>query len=160
MRISSMLSSGWIAPVLLGLTCSVCAGQDLTFGGSWHLNVEKSRWGSATKPFSVSIVIEHREPVIEYHGTVTYANEETRVFGFSGAFDGKPYRMTRSYGDGEIILKRVDGYTFDSTFRSDDGSYTETARTSLSRDGKLLTRKLTVKSPEGKKSWTEIYEKR
>jgi hypothetical protein len=132
----------------------------LTFSGSWHLNVEKSRWGSATKPFSVVIVMEHREPIIEYHGTVTYMNEETRAFGFSGAFDSKPYRMTRSYGDGEITLRRVDGLTFDSTFRSDDGNYTESARTSLSRDGKLLTRKLAVTSPDGKKSWTEVYEKR
>jgi hypothetical protein len=106
------------------------------------------------------IAIEHREPVIEYQGTVTYTNEETRAFGFSGAFDGKPYRMTRSYGDGEIRLRRVDGLTFDSAFQSDDGNYTEAARTSLSRDGKLLTRKLTVKTPDGKKSWTETYEKR
>ena len=160
MRISSMFSSARIAPVLLVLTWGVCAGQSQTFSGSWHLNVDKSRWGAATKPFSVVIVIDHREPAIEYQGSVTYANEESRAFGFAGAFDGKPYKMSRSFGDGEITLRRADALTFDSTFRSDDGQYIETARTSMSRDGKMLTRKLTVKTPDGTKSWFEVYEKR
>jgi hypothetical protein len=160
MRISSAFSSTWAAPVLLALTWGVCAGQTRSFSGSWHLNVEKSRWGSASKPFSVVIVIDHREPRIQYHGDVTYANEDERTFGFSGAFDGKPYRMSRSFGDGMITLRRLDESTVDSTFRTDDGLYTETARTSISRDGKTLTRKLTMRAPDGNTSWTEVYDKR
>lgn len=160
MRISLMFSSARVTPALLVLAWGVCAGQGQTFSGSWHLNVDKSRWGATTKPFSVVIVIDHHEPAIKYKGSVTYANEESRAFGFAGAFDGKPYKMSRSFGDGEITLRRVDGLTFDSTFRSDDGQYIETARTSMSRDGKMLTRKLTVKAPDGTKSWFEVYEKR
>jgi len=122
--------------------------------------VEKSRWGQASRPSSVVIVIDHHEPEIQYHGAVTYINEDTRAFGFTGAFDGKPYKMSRSFGDGMITLRRVDEYTFDSTFRTGDGLYTETARTSISRDGKTLTRKLTVRSADGSKSWVEVYDKR
>ena len=160
MRISSTLISTWFASALLALTCGVCAGQSRTFGGTWSLNVEKSRWGSVAKPFSVVLIIDHHGPEIHYRGTVTYANEDTREFGFAGAFDGKPYRMTRSFGDGLITLRKVDESTFDSTFRTDNGLHTETATTSLSRDGRILTRRLSVRSPEGSKSWTEVYEKR
>ena len=160
MRISSPFSITWVAPALLALAWSASASQSQTFTGNWHLNVEKSRWGSTSKPLTVIIIIDHREPQIQYHGTVTYANESTRTFGFTGSFDGKPYKMTRSFGDGMITLHRVDEATFDSTFHTDDGQYTETARTSISRDGKTLTRKLSVRSPEGTKSWTEVYDKR
>jgi hypothetical protein len=138
----------------------VCAGQSQIFSGNWRLNVEKSRWGQATKPISVVIVIDHREPAIQYYGAVLYVNEDTRAFGFAGAFDGKPYKMSRSFGDGMITLRRVDELTFESTFRTDDSLYTETARTSISRDGKTLTRKLTVRAPDGSKSWVEVYDKR
>lgn len=159
MQISSMFSSRWVATFLV-FAWSTCAAQTQNFSGNWHLNVEKSRWGATTKPVAVVVAIDHHGDEIQYHGSVTYANEETRAFGFGGAFDGKPYRMSRSYGDGQITLRRIDISTFDSVFHSDDAQYTETARTTVSRDGKLLTRKLTLQSPEGKKSWTEIYEKR
>jgi hypothetical protein len=160
MRIISMFSSAWGAPVLLVLATGICAGQTQNLSGNWHLNVEKSHWSSATKPVSVVLVIDHHEPQLKYTGTVTYANEDERSFGFDGAFDGKPYRMSRSFGEGSITLHRVDAWTVESSFRSDDGQFTETAHTTISRDGKTLTRKLTARSPGGNTSWTEIYEKR
>lgn len=160
MRISSVFSSAWVAPLLIVLASGVCAGQARNLSGNWHLNVEKSSWSSATKPVSVVLAIDHREPQLKYSGTVTYANEEERSFGFDGALDGKPYRMSRSFGEGSITLHRVDVRTVESSFRSDDGQFTETARTTVSRDGKTLTRKLTARSPGGNTSWTEIYEKR
>lgn len=160
MRISAPFISFWVAPALLIMAGSLCAAQTPALSGNWHINVSKSKWGSTTKPVSVVVVIDHRDPEIHYHGAVTYANEDTREFGFTGAFDGKPYRMSRSFGEGMITLRRLDALTFESTFRTDDGQYTEEARTMLSRDGRTLTRKLTVRSPEGVRSWTELYEKR
>ncbi|NWF83016.1 MAG: hypothetical protein HXY18_04210 [Bryobacteraceae bacterium] len=148
------------AALLLALSCGAFAVQPPTLTGNWHLNVEKSKWGAMTKPLSVILKIEHNEPNLSYHGTVTYANEEERPFGFSGAFDGKPYPMSRSFGDGEIVMKRIDAYTIESSFRTPDGKYVESARTTLSRDGRTMTRALKLTSPEGKKNWTEIYEKR
>lgn len=144
----------------LTLLWSLCAAQPTSMTGNWHLNVEKSKWGSASKPVSVVVIIEHSEPSIHYHGNVTYANEDERPFAFTGSFDGKPYPMTRSFGDGLITLSRLDPFTVESVFRSNDGAYTETARTMLSRDGRTLTRQLRVTSPEGAKKWTEVYEKR
>lgn len=159
MRLSATYSASRLVPVLLALTWGVCAGQSQTFSGNWHLDVEKSSWGPVSRPVSVVIVIDHHDPAITYQGTVIYANEDTRTFGFAGAFDGKPYPMSRSYGNGAITLQRVDPYTFSSTFHSDDGRYTESARTWISRDGKTLRRQLTLRAPEGTKHWLEVYRK-
>lgn len=160
MRNSSRSFRGRLASALGLLTVCLCAGQAPSLSGTWHVNVAKSKWGTVSKPVSVVLEIEHKDKDIHYHGAVTYANEDTREFGFTGAFDGKPYRMSRSYGEGSITMRRVDSFTFESTFRSDDGQYTEDARTTLSGDLKTLTRRLTLRSPEGTKSWTEVYEKK
>jgi hypothetical protein len=150
-----------LAPALLwaGLSPSPPSGPgDLT--GDWHLNVAKSRWGSMNKPHSVVVRIEHKEPAFSYYGEIQYANEDTRSFAFDGAIDGKSYPVTRSYGPGTMVLKRLETYSIESVYRSDSGLYTETTRTSVSRDGKLLTRRLRLQSPDGVKTWTEIYERR
>lgn len=148
----------WLAPVLT-LAWGVCAAQTASFSGNWRLNVSKSRWGSVQKPLSVTLYVEHREPVLEYRGQVIYANEDTRDFAFTGQFDGKEYAMVRSVGAGTITLTRVDAFTFDSVFRTDDHTCVETARTSISRDGRTLTRRLRLQTPQGTKSWTEVYER-
>jgi hypothetical protein len=148
------------APVCLTLFMGVCAAQPGNLTGNWHLNVQKSHWGSTPKPHSVVLIIDHKEPSLEYRGTVVYANEDARDFGFFGAFDGKPYAMSRSYGPGSITLKRVDGLSFDSVFTSEDGRYVERTRTLLARDGKTLTRQIRVESKDGNRSWTEVYERR
>ncbi len=139
---------------------ALCAAQPANLSGNWQLNVSRSKWGNVNKPVSVMLTIEHQEPKLSYHGTVQYANEDEREFGFSGAIDGKPYPMSRSYGEGEIVIVRVDERTIDSTFRTPDGNTVETARTIVSRDGRVLERRLKLVSPEGTKRWTEIYERR
>jgi hypothetical protein len=139
---------------------SLTAAQESSLTGDWALNVAKSRWGNTTRPVSVVLTIDHNEPSIHYRGSVLYADEESREFGFSGAFDGKPYRMSRSFGDGTIILRRLTAHTFESVFTTDSGDYSETARTTLSADGRTLVRKLTVRTPGGRRTWTEVYEKR
>ena len=141
-----------IAPALLAETPG-----NLT--GTWYLNVDKSQWGSAKKPVSVVLKMEHKEPAIRYSGTVSYVNEDTRDFAFDGAIDGTSYPMTRSYGAGTAVLRRVDAGTFEAVFRTADGAYVETARTSLSKNGTTLTRKVNLKTPQGSSAWTEIYER-
>jgi hypothetical protein len=160
MRKSSLFSSTWVAAALLALTLGVCGADGQTFNGNWHLNLEKSRWASGAKPGNVVIVIDYLEPLIQYRGAVIYSSEDMRVFAFAGALDGKPYRASRSYGEGTVALHRVDPLTIDSIFRTDNGLYTETARTALARDGKTLTRRLTVESPDGRQSWVEVYDRR
>lgn len=154
------LAFSWAVPVCLTLLSGVCAAQPGNLTGSWHLNVAKSHWGSTPKPHSVVLTIDHKEPSIQYQGSVIYANEDAREFGFYGAFDGKSYAMTRSFGSGSIVLKRIDGLTFDSVFTTEDGRSVEKTRTTLSRDGKILTREIRVQSPDGNRNWTEVYDRK
>jgi hypothetical protein len=149
----------WLVPAFLSVALGVCAGQPANLSGTWHLNIEKSRWGSKVQPLSVTLFIEHQEPILRYRGTVTHVNEDTRDFTFEGAIDGKPYSMAASGGVGTVVLHRVDANTFESVFRNADGTYMETARTSLSRDGRLLTRQIRLRTPEGTQTWTEVYER-
>ncbi len=155
-----MRASVPLASVCLTLLWGVCGAQINNLSGTWNLNVEKSTWGAATKPVSVIIVISHNEPNLEYHGTVIYANEDAREFSYSGAINDKSYAMSRSFGDGSLTMHRVDPWTIDSVFRTEDGANIETARTTVSRDGKTLTRRLRLQSPDGAKTWTEIYDRR
>lgn len=152
-----MLASLVSASLFLG---ALAAAQPANLSGNWQLNVARSKWGNVNRPVSVLLTIDHQEPKLSYHGSVLYANEDQREFGFSGAIDGKPYPMSRSFGEGEITLVRVNDRTVDSTFRTHDGNYIETARTTISRDGQTLERQLKLVSPEGTKKWTEIYERR
>jgi len=149
----------WLVPAFLSVALGACAGQPANLSGSWHLNIEKSRWGSKVKPQSVTLFIEHQEPMLRYRGTVTHVNEDTRDFTFEGAIDGKSYSMVGSGGVGTVVLHRVDANTFESVFRTTDTTCSETARTSRSRDGRLLTRQIRLRTPEGTLTWTEVYER-
>jgi hypothetical protein len=148
------------ALVLFVTAVGICAGQNANLSGSWQLNVEKSHWGSKPKPVSVSLVIEHKDPALKYHGTVNEGLENTRDFSFDGAIDGKSYPMTAAAGPGQAVLKRVDANTIQSEFKSADGKRIETTRTSVSRDGKVLTRTIREKTPEGTKTWSEVYDRK
>jgi hypothetical protein len=149
-----------LVPVVLSLGLGLALGQPANLTGTWHLNTEKSRWGQMRKPMSVVLTIDHKEPVFRYTGSILYANEDTREFGFEGAIDGKEYPMTRSVGRGKVTLRRAGPNRFDSTFQTDDGVSMETAVNTLSRDGRTLTRELRLRTLEGTKSWTEVYERR
>ena len=148
------------ALILCLAAVGICAAQNANLSGSWQLNVEKSHWGSKPKPVSVSLVIEHNDPALKYHGTVNEGLEHTRDFSFEGAIDGKSYPMTAAAGPGQAVLKRVNASTIESEFKSSDGRSTETTRTSVSRDGKVLTRTIREKTPEGTKTWSEVYDKK
>jgi hypothetical protein len=155
-----MRTLSWFVPAFLSVALGVCAGQTANFTGSWQLSVVKSHRGAKPKPFSVVLVIEYKDPVLQYRGAVTHVSEDTRDFTFSGAHDGKEYPMVNSLGAGIAVLRRVDANTFESAFRNADGTGLETARTSLSRDGRSLIRQIRQQTPEGTRIWTEIYERR
>jgi hypothetical protein len=141
---------------LSALSLPVLRAADPSLSGKWFLNVEKSTWGKKQKPHSVVVTIEHSEPTLKYSGVVTADTDGGgRPFEFSGAIDGKEY----PYRDGKIVIRRIDSHTTTSSYTSTDGTVTETARTTLSRDGKTLTRVIEGKGPEGRLRWTEVYER-
>ena len=129
--------------------------RDMT--GEWTLDVEGSSWGNAHRPLGVAMSIDHREPMFKYSGSILYTNEDTRQFAFDGRIDGRDYVMERSFGAGRIVIRRLSASSIRSVFRTDDGQYTETAVTTISRDGMRLTRRIHVTGPAGDTHWTECY---
>ena len=153
------MSTRNLLAVLAFLVLPACAADIPDLGGVWKLNVERSTWGRMAKPVSVILEINHNQLSLSYSGLVTYANEESREFGFAGAIDGNEYPMVRSFGSGKCLFRRISLTTVESVFHSDDGLYTETSRMVVSRDGRTMTRYMYLKSPEGDRNWTEVYER-
>jgi hypothetical protein len=143
----------------LALSLGICAAQVADLTGIWKLNVQKSSWGKRAKVVSALVNIEHREPSVKYSGTVVDAQQEMRQFAFEGRIDGKQYPTTTSYGEGKVTLSRVDQRTVRAELRSNDGRSTQSITTTVSRDGRVMTRWFRFKTPDGTVSWTEVYEK-
>jgi hypothetical protein len=151
----------------LGIAISLVNGllmaQAPDLSGTWRLNVEKSVWGKHPKPSGATVTIEHHEPAFKYSGKVVMGlgseTADQRSFHFDGAVDGKEYPVTGSAGEGKLTVRRIDQHTIASELRSQDGKVLETAKTTVTRDGKQLVREVKAAGPNGDISWTEIYDR-
>jgi len=146
-----------LAAVLLP---DISPAQVADMSGTWVLNKKRSSWGSSVRPFDVYMRIDHREPLLKYDGTVTYANEGTREFAYDGAIDGQPRTAARPAGSGTMTHQRIGPREFKTEFRVTGGHYVQTVDTVISRDGKTLTRSLRIETSEGVSRWTEVYDRK
>ena len=153
------MSKMWCALALISATLSTAAGPAASFSGNWRLNADRSSWGTRPKPHSVTLYVDHKEPAISYSGVVIYSGEDARPFTFSGVVDGKQYPMERSFGSGTAVVRRIDSLTIESVFRTPDGRYVETARTSLTGGGKTLTRRIRFQADGAVSMSTEVYDR-
>ena len=142
---------------------TLLAQQAADMSGTWRLNIEKSVWGKHPKPSNGTITIEHREPSFRYSGQVGMGQgsetADQRSFQFDGTIDGKDYPVTGSAEKETSSVRRVNGRTIESQRKGPDGKVIETARTTISADGKQLTRSLKAVGPSGEMSWTEFYDR-
>lgn len=148
----------------LVLAIGVVFAQDAAnMGGTWRLNIEKSVWGKHPKPSNGTISIEHREPSFKYSGHVGMAQgsetADQQSFQFDGTIDGKDYPVTGSPRQESVAVRRINARTIESQRKGPDGKVVETARTTISPDGKQLTRSIKATGPNGDISWTEFYER-
>lgn len=151
--------SAWCTVAFLSVALSVSAGGVANLTGAWRLNVEKSHWGTRPKPASVILQIQHNEPALAYTGEVIYSGEDIRPFSFTGAVDGHGYSMDRSFGTGIAILQRTSPTAFETVFRTNDGSGIETTLTTISLDGRTLTRRIRLRIAGVTSTSTEVYER-
>ena len=138
---------------------ALLAADAANMSGKWRLNIEESQWGEKHRPQSVLIEIHHDEPVLKYSGTVTDASGLVTKFEFDGAIDGKEYKVQDAGALRSVTIKRISPLTTATTMKSSGGEITESTRTTISQDGKTLTRQIVLKTPEGTTKWTEVYEK-
>jgi hypothetical protein len=148
----------------LAFAIAVASAQVPDLSGTWQLNVAKSGWGKHPKPTGGTVVIEHHEPALKYTGTVAVNNgtettDGPRKFSFDGAIDGKEYPVMGTTGPGTMTIRRESPTTVVSELKSSQGAVLETARTTISADGKRLIREMKAKGPAGEMSWTEVYDR-
>lgn len=145
--------------ILLAAAVALPAVDPYDLSGSWMLDVKHSKWNRKARPNKVTLQIEHTEPKLKYSGTVVDAKDVESTFSFDGAIDGKAYPLQDGGGNQMVTFKRLSPTTITSTITSADGKTEETAVTTMSKDGKSIVRKMTLKGPEGTQTWTEVYQK-
>jgi hypothetical protein len=138
---------------------AIIGAQIPNLTGTWNLNVQKSSWGKKIQPQSVVVNLEHAEPRFKYSGATSDINGNRNTFELDTTIDGQEHPVKTSYGPGRMTMKRSNPYTITSDFRSDDGKFAETATTTVSPDGRTMTRRMHTKSPDGEATWTEVYDK-
>lgn len=136
------------------------AAEVANMGGSWVLNVERSRFGNNPHPAGVTLNIEHNEPKFKYAGTVNQPNEgQFTNFSFDGAIDGKEYVAKEDRGDRKTSFRRRSDRVIESMSKFEDGTVRSTI--TMSADGKTLERQMHFRDRDGKeRGWVEIYEKK
>lgn len=146
--------------LLLSAAAALFAADAANMSGQWVLSVERSRWNGKPAPQSVTLTVEHLEPKLKYAGKVVDAKEGESTFAFDGAIDGKEYTMQEGGGQRKAIATRLSPAAARVVYKSMDGKTEEIATTQMSRDGRTLERRVELRTPAGRKRWTEIYEKR
>lgn len=143
------------------LAAAFCAGPAYSqakpdFTGTWKLNTQKSGFGGDPMPESITATVEHKNDRFKYVAEGVAGgqpfHEEVDI-----AIDGKEHPAPGDF-PGTIMVK-WDGAVLVSVMKSDDGAFALTARLRLSGDGKVVTRQVERKSPEGESKHAEIYEK-
>ncbi len=147
--------------ILLALFAVVAMAADSkpNFSGAWTLMVAKSDFGSAPAPQSMTTQIDHREPEIKVHSTITSAQG-----GYSSDYkyvtDG---RENSNNVRGSDIKSRVtwEGATLKVAAHAvAGGSQVEfTDHWNLSPDRKTLTMTRAINGPQGRVEQRYIYEK-
>lgn len=126
------------------------------FSGEWLLNADKSQFGPIPPPECVGLRITHREPefIVEETGLkgapcggfkVAYTTDGKQVTYMAA---GVRRRAAAAWVDSSIVIQRVD----------DDGIRVR-IQSSLSPDGKTLTRDLHGESDLGSADWTYVYDR-
>lgn len=128
----------------------VFAADVAEMGGTWVLNVQRSKWNGAPQPDSGRLVIEHHEPKLKYERTFTTANIEDKSVTFEGAIDGKEHNG--------IIAARLSPFSILFTKKTEAGTSQEITVT-MPKDGKHLVRRIQSSESGGKIVWTELYDK-
>jgi hypothetical protein len=156
--ITKALVPGFMALFLM-LWASPLNAKIMNTTGTWKLNVEKSDFGKDPKPKTIMVKVVHKEPAFKYSVTGTNTEGQPINVEFDGAIDGKPYKETGNQGGTTVTYKRISDSTIEGMATSADGNTTETLSLTVSKDGKVVTRKATVKGPQGEYTTLQVYEK-
>jgi len=130
------------------------------FTGDWTLNVGKSNFGKMPKPQAMTLKAARKGEVLHSVQTTDDGQGPKSVEG-DWFLDAKQHPVDPSaQGNKQTQMSRWQGNTLVAERRSDDGSYLEAIRMTLSGDGKTATEHISVKSPNGNNSSTLVWERK
>ena len=141
-----------IAMLLVAAQAVASVGSKPDFSGQWVLNASESDFGLIPPPQCRGLKLSHREPevIVEETGTggepcgqaIRYTTDGTLVTYMANTVRRRA-RMTWS-GNALVID------------RTDDEGVKMRIETTLSADGRKMTRAFDVESPQGATTWTYV----
>jgi hypothetical protein len=118
------------------VTSGIARAQDNPFAGRWKLNTAKSHFDPGPAPKSQTRMWNSSGKV--FVEGINAAGKPT-IHRFTIKPDGKDYPSIGATDLGETVsTERIEAHTVQATFKR-DGKALETARYSVSEDGKVLT---------------------
>jgi hypothetical protein len=122
-------------------------------GGTWKLDVEKSKFSPGPAPKSATLVIEAQGESLKTTYEEVEADDSRAGYAYTAAIDGKDYPLTSSShldrlrGADTVALRRDSSRAFGGMFKR-AGLVVMTDMTTVSKDGKTL--KLVVNGADSK----------
>ncbi len=147
--------------VLAAIACAPAFAQTNPATGTWKLNLEKSSYNPGPAPKSLTRTLEAQGDNVKYSFEGISAEGTGVAYGFTATFDGKESPITGSMPGGadSISIKRIDANTFESTLTK-AGKVIGTAKSEVSKDGKVTTVTAQGKNADGQPSTSSaVYDK-
>lgn len=139
-----LMASGLIALALLTINSGLLAAQSDPFVGTWKLNLSKSKYNNpAQAPKSLTRFTEAIENGVKVRNEMVAADGSTVVYGWTLTYDGTDSPITGAggmpgNGADTIATKRINSHTTEATNKK-AGKVVNTARSVVSKDGKVMT---------------------
>jgi len=146
-----------MALVIMALSANANAADKPNFSGEWKINPTKSEFGPAPLPEKFVRKIEHVEPSISIvedqvnAGTPSTTTRKVTTDGKAQTFEmnGAQVKASAAWADTALI----------ATTAVDSLGVTFKDRMSLSGDGKVLTSKVLIVSPQGEFEITVVFDR-
>jgi hypothetical protein len=153
----------FLAPSVLAVAQSgqVSPIEHPNLSGTWKLNVRRSGPILPRGTEALTIVFDHRDPLIEYSETRTVSGKTTHAGRKKSTIDGR-MRVASRPGKTERSMQAWEGSTLVMHWEMTDSqgiTYLSDIRTSLSADGNILTMSEHYREPGMDRMRDWVYEK-
>ncbi len=130
-----------------GLT-SVSAQEGEARGGTWKLNLEKSKYNPGPPPKSLMMKVEASKEGEKVATEGVNATGTATKTEYTAQFDGKDYPLTGSQNADKVALKKIDARTTERLYKKGDTLMLTFVQV-ISPDGKTMTTTTKGKNAQG-----------
>ena len=147
-RVMCMLALGAVFAIVIP-AARVSAQSADPVGGTWTLNVAKSKFSTSTPQSETRTYVVSGDSVTQKVDRVDSQGKPVHTQ-FTAKYDGKDYPVTGNPDADTIAVTRVDAHTIKGTLKKDGKPVIHTER-SVAKDGKTLTVKVKGTNARGEK---------